>query len=226
MFELFSDKKQLVPIKIWRNDISEVEAGCIDQAINASNHPAIFSHVALAPDCHQGYGLPVGGVAAFENVVSPNCVGVDIACGMLAFKTKMKASSLTEKQLKQIVQQIKRDIPMGHAHQKTNRWLNDAKVLIEEYEKKCKDGGLIENPNITTNAVYSQLGTLGGGNHFIEIQKDTDDNVWIMVHSGSRNLVFVFILPRHSIGLWIRDPIPFENAGNLGVIVGREQFAP
>ncbi len=188
MFELFSDKKQIVPIKIWRGGIYEVEHGCIEQAINASNHPAVFSHVVLAPDCHQGYGLPVGGVACFEDVVSPNCVGVDIACGMLAFKTNVKVSDLTTQQLEQIVAKIKHDIPMGPSHQKTDRWSQVAEHMVLEYHKTCKKDHLNVNPNITPSAVYAQLGTLGGGNHFIEIQKDTDDNVWIMVHSGSRNL--------------------------------------
>lgn len=188
MIELFSANKQKVPVKIWRNGINEVESGCIDQAINASNHPAIFSHVVLAPDCHQGYGLPVGGVAALENVVSPNMVGVDIACGMLAFKTNLKSDNLTEEVLRKIVKKIKQDVPMGKVHQSTNRWSNEACRLVSVYEKKCKANNLVQNPNIVTPAVYSQLGTLGGGNHFIEIQKDTDENIWIMVHSGSRNL--------------------------------------
>jgi tRNA-splicing ligase RtcB len=188
MIELFSDKKQLHPVKIWRNYITEVEHGCIQQAINASNHPALFSHVALAPDCHQGYGLPVGGIAAFDGVVIPNAVGVDIACGMLSFNTGQDASDYTYDDLLDIVKEVKKIIPMGPKHQKTDKWLKKAQDLVYKYQAKCIDHDLEDNPNITVAATYAQLGTLGGGNHFIEFQENEEGKLNIMIHSGSRNL--------------------------------------
>ena len=188
MITLFSEKKQLHPVKIWRNDITEVEHGCIQQAINASNHPALFSHVVLALDCHQGYGLPVGGIAAFDGVVIPNCVGVDVSCGMLSFNTGQDASDYTYDDLLDIVKGVKKIIPMGPKHQTTDRWFTPASEMVYEYQNICKEQKLTLNPNITVAATYAQCGSLGGGNHFIEFQENELGHLNIMIHSGSRNL--------------------------------------
>jgi len=128
------------------------------------------------PDCHSGYGMPIGGVLATKGVIVPNAVGVDIGCGMCAVKTSLKG--IEREALMNIIDLIKEAVPVGFNHQKTPQdipvfnWPFNAKSVIEtEFE----------------NAKY-QLGTLGGGNHFIEIQSDKEGNIWIMVHSGSRNL--------------------------------------
>jgi len=138
------------------------------------------------PDCHSGYGMPIGGVLATKGVVIPNAVGVDIGCGMSAVKTSLKAEQLDKETLKKIMSKIREVVPVGFAHHKqyqpdsnmpngniiTSSWnLNKKHIVDKEYESALK-----------------QLGTLGGGNHFIEIQKDTDNNIWIMIHTGSRNL--------------------------------------
>jgi tRNA-splicing ligase RtcB len=161
------------PIKTWCN---EPEEGAIEQAKNLANLPFIFKHVALMPDTHQGYGMPIGGVIATEGVIIPNAVGVDIGCGMCAVKTNLKVFDLGD-DLGNIMRDIRQAIPLGMNHHKED----------QEWE------GFINYPDIdilcsNMNKAKRSLGTLGGGNHFIEIQKDTDNNVWIMLHSGSRNL--------------------------------------
>lgn len=161
------------PIKMW---LDNVEESAMNQAKNLANLPFTFSHVALMTDCHAGYGMPIGGVLATTGVVIPNAVGVDIGCGMCALKTSI--SDIDKESLLEIVELIKKDVPVGFNHQKEKQdddlmpsLCHDMPVCTSEYE----------------SARY-QLGTLGGGNHFIEIQKDDDGVVWIMIHSGSRNL--------------------------------------
>lgn len=161
------------PIKMWLEDVEE---SALNQAKNLASLPFTFSHVALMPDCHAGYGMPIGGVLATMGVVIPNAVGVDIGCGMCALKTSL--SSIDKDYLCDIIELIKEAVPVGFNHQKEKQNENlmpslyhDTPICCSEYE----------------NALF-QLGTLGGGNHFIEIQKDAEGCVWIMIHSGSRNL--------------------------------------
>ncbi len=159
-----------VVIKSWCNN---PEDGAIEQAKNLANLPFIFRQVCLMPDTHQGYGMPIGGVIATKNVVVPNAVGVDIGCGMLAVKTSL--TEITIDDLKNILGMIRKKIPVGFKHNATPTELiapsENCIVVRREFE----------------SAKY-QLGTLGGGNHFIEIQKGSDGHIWFMLHSGSRNL--------------------------------------
>lgn len=167
-----------VPIKLWLDDIEE---GALGQARNLANLPFVYKHVAIMPDAHFGYGMPIGGVMATEEVIIPNAVGVDIGCGMCALRTSL--TDLGTSKLKEIMAGIRSKVPLGfkhHPHAQDPRLmplvpaghtLNDLPVVAGEYR----------------NAL-TQLGTLGGGNHFIEIQKGSDGFIWIMVHSGSRNL--------------------------------------
>lgn len=169
-----------VPVKSWCNNPEE---GAVEQAINLSSLPFIFKQVCLMPDTHQGYGMPIGGVIACKNVVIPNAVGVDIGCGMIAVKTNMKSCNMYPFMIKKIFGGskeykggIRSRIPVGFSH----------------HSKKQEWEGFNEAPNIPIiqqelEASKKQLGTLGGGNHFIEIQKDNNDYVWFMIHSGSRN---------------------------------------
>jgi len=161
-----------VPIKMWLNDI---EDGALGQAKNVANLPFIFKHFAVMPDSHQGYGMPIGGVLATKGVVVPNAVGVDIGCGMCAVKTNVYG--IEKETLKTIMGEIRNSIPVGFKHhEKEQEWsgFDDAPISI----------GVIDQQ---LSSARKQLGTLGGGNHFIEVQKDRDGLVWIMIHSGSRN---------------------------------------
>ncbi len=167
----YSEKK---PIKMWLEDLEET---AFNQAKNLANLPFTFEHVALLPDAHSGFGMPIGGVLATEEVIIPNAVGVDIGCGMCAIKTSLH--SIEKRDLQKVIADIKKVIPVGFNHHKQKQqdvWMprieiNNMKIINEEYE----------------NAL-TQVGTLGGGNHFIEVQKGSDGFIWIMVHSGSRNI--------------------------------------
>lgn len=158
------------PIKSWCNDLDDDGKR---QAENLSRLPFIHSHVALMPDAHGGYGMPIGGVIACEGVIIPNAVGVDIGCGMLAVKTTL--SDISQDDLKKILGILRKTIPVGFNHRKEKQEIPE----IPQGTTICF--------NQMQSASY-QLGTLGGGNHFIEIQKGSDGHVWYMIHSGSRNL--------------------------------------
>ena len=166
---------ELIPIKSW---CATPEAGCIDQAKNLANLPFAFKHVALMPDTHQGYGMPIGGVLATRGVVIPNAVGVDIGCGMCAIKTSLHAVELPAEKLKAILGEIRKRVPVGFAH---NQIACPASYMPENSVARPVVDREFEKAR-------TQLGTLGGGNHFIEIQKDGEGSVWVMIHSGSRNL--------------------------------------
>ena len=166
------------PIKLWLDDI---ESGAFEQAKNLANLPFIFQHVAIMPDAHQGYGMPIGGVMAADEVVVPNAVGVDIGCGMCAVRTSL--TTISTEQLKQVLAEIRRTVPLGFNHQKKKqdpRLMPKAEVVPDDLPVIARE----------YQAALTQLGTLGGGNHFIEIQKGDDGRIWLMVHSGSRNLGF------------------------------------
>ena len=166
-----------IPVFHWLDRLN-IEANAFEQITNLSNLPFAFHHVAVMPDCHSGYGMPIGGVLATKNVVIPNAVGVDIGCGMCAIKTVIKIEQLDIDTLKKIMGRIREIIPVGFEHQKEKQGhmpmpvdLDSNSIVMKEFLNADK-----------------QIGTLGGGNHFIEIQKDKENNVWIMIHSGSRNL--------------------------------------
>ena len=165
-------------IKLWLDDI---EAGAFAQVKNLANLPFVFRHVAVMPDAHLGYGMPIGGVMAAEEVVIPNAVGVDIGCGMCAVRTSL--TTLSTENLKSVLREIRRTIPLGFKHHPKAQ---DPR-LMPKAEIPLKDLPVVASQY---QSALTQLGTLGGGNHFIEIQKGNDGHIWLMVHSGSRNLGF------------------------------------
>lgn len=165
------------PIKLWLDDI---EDGALEQAKNLANLPFTFRHVAIMPDSHQGYGMPIGGVLATEGVVIPNAVGVDIGCGMCAVETNIDEINMDV--LKKIMGDIRKAVPVGFAHHQKEQSFDFMPSFTSELES-----GIVDHE--FKNAL-TQIGTLGGGNHFIEIQKAVNGHVWIMIHSGSRNFGF------------------------------------
>ncbi len=161
-----------LPVKMWLEDI---EDGALAQIRNLANLPFAFKHIAIMPDSHQGYGMPIGGVLATKGYVIPNAVGVDIGCGMCAVKTSL--TEIDREELKKIMGEIRKVVPVGFNKHKEKQ--DDAfvpkidsamRVVLQEHENSL-----------------TQVGTLGGGNHFIEIQKGNDGHIWLMIHSGSRN---------------------------------------
>ncbi len=169
-------QKGRIPIKLW---IDKIEDGALRQAINLSNLPFAYKHIAIMPDVHEGFGMPIGAVVALEGVVIPHAVGVDIGCGMHAIK--LGITDIGKKQLSEVVKLVKGLIPLGFEKHK-------AKQSIGYMPKpKSKINKRLITYELYDEALYS-LGTLGGGNHFIEIQKGSDEHIWVMIHSGSRNL--------------------------------------
>lgn len=166
-----------IPVKLWLDDADE---GTLKQAENLANHPYVFHHVALMPDAHTGYGMPIGGVVATLNHIIPNAVGVDIGCGMCAVKTNLLREQITKEKLTKIMCDIRRHIPLGFEHHKK-----------AQDEKYMPEGFSVNNLYVVGREYASalkQLGTLGGGNHFIEVQYDEKKHIWLMLHSGSRNI--------------------------------------
>ncbi len=164
-----------VPIKMWLDDIDE---NALLQAKNLANLPFVFKHVALMPDSHMGFGMPIGGVIATRDVIIPNAVGVDIGCGMCATKTSL--NEIDTNVLKKIMSGVRQLVPLGFKHHKEAQ----DESLMPSIEHVPENGIVRQEFESATR----QIGTLGGGNHFIEIQKGSDNHIWIMVHSGSRNI--------------------------------------
>lgn len=166
-----------IPIKIWTD---EIENGALEQAKNLANLPFAFKHIAIMPDTHQGFGMPIGGVLATKDVIIPNAVGVDIGCGMCAVKTSL--TSIDKETLKKIMGEIRKAIPVGfNKHKEAQKGILTPKLFFEQSQPDTIFLKEYDNAELS-------LGTLGGGNHFIEIQKGDDGHIWIMIHSGSRNL--------------------------------------
>ena len=175
MYELLIND---TPVKIWART---VDPSAFKQIMNLSTLPFVFHHLAFMPDVHAGVGMTIGGVLATKGAVIPNAVGVDIGCGMCAVKTNIRVEELSSELLRKgFMRGIRKQIPVGMDHQKTAQDealmpqgfnLDSMWVVSRQYKSALK-----------------QLGTLGGGNHFIELQKDQDGWMWVMIHSGSRNI--------------------------------------
>jgi len=159
-----------LPIKSWCN---EPEEGALEQAMNIARLPFAHRHIALMPDTHQGFGMPIGGVLAAIDTIVPNAVGVDIGCGMYACRTPF--DDISRDEIKQIMGLVRKAVPLGFNHRKTPVEIEDAP----------KDAPIVQQEH---KSARHQAGTLGGGNHFIEIQRGSDGKIWYMVHTGSRNI--------------------------------------
>lgn len=189
MFVQYNKNSQKFPIKIWCENAESIDENCMEQAIHLANLPFIYKWVALMPDTHMGKGMPIGAVIACNDVVIPNAVGVDIGCGMGFIQTNIPVKLLKEtvtgsgNLVKVIVGNIQRTIPLGVAHYKKpqeSAVLSEAKKEMEKYNSESELISEIDEG-------FFQVGTLGGGNHFIEIQEDENGLACIMLHSGSRH---------------------------------------
>jgi len=160
------------PVKIWTSDVEE-EAE--KQLRNIAGLPFIFHHVAVMPDVHFGKGATVGSVIATKGAVIPAAVGVDIGCGMAAVRTDLTSHDFADNDAAMLRHSIERGVPVGF-----NSHKNPTSSALD-WASEHQDNRL-------TPKALCQLGTLGGGNHFIELCTDESDRVWIMLHSGSRNL--------------------------------------
>ncbi len=172
------EKSYRIPIKSW---CEHTEESAMKQAQNLATHPVLAKHVALMPDCHSGFGMPIGGVIAADNALLPSAVGVDIGCGMVAVETDLPAEHFADLRLRrELLTKLKARIPVGEgqSHDEAQEWDG-----FERYGAEGGDASLWPSKLDRKN-----LGTLGGGNHFIELQKSDEGMIYLMLHSGSRNL--------------------------------------
>lgn len=189
---MYKFKKDImkVPCYVW-SEKGSIEQGAIDQIKNASTLPFVFHHTALMADAHRGYGVSIGSVVALKNVVCPSMVGVDIGCGMCAVKTSL--TKIDPKTLKKIIKEIKKVIPTGykkHEEEQSTKLMPLPRDIKYMSHKKQPSSYKYPIVHAEYNNALMSLGTLGGGNHFIEIQEGSDNHIWVMIHSGSRNLGF------------------------------------
>ncbi|VUD67596.1 RNA-splicing ligase RtcB [Thalassocella blandensis] len=174
------------PVKIYTRDI---EQSALSQLKNVAKLPIIHSHIAAMPDVHAGVGATVGSVIPTHNAIIPAAVGVDIGCGMTAVRLSIRSAQLPDS-LSDMRSAIERAVPVGLAAHKTVSVRTSAckklapgiEWLFAKHPTLLK---MMKQPQITWT---KQLGTLGGGHHFIEVCIDDDKHVWVMLHSGSRGI--------------------------------------
>jgi len=175
-----------VPVRVWTDD---VEAGALKQLVNVSRLPFVFRHVAAMPDVHAGIGATVGSVIPTRGAIIPAAVGVDIGCGMGAVRLSLTASDLPDR-LARVRGAIENAVPVGFDQHDARDALGHAAKPFARALDRIAD----KHPKLATmqknfdETWVRQLGTLGGGNHFIEVCLDEEDRIWVMLHSGSRGI--------------------------------------
>ncbi len=198
-FQLLHAEDSLVPIKGWVDGVP-VEPEARRQLQNIAAIPFVGPWVAVMPDVHLGKGATVGSVIPTRGAIIPAAVGVDIGCGMAAVRTTLRANDLPDS-LALLRNSIERSVPVG------NGGGGDHRKLPDSIETRLAQSGLVarldaikaKHRKIRTDKIDKQIGTLGGGNHFIEICLDESDTVWAMLHSGSRgtgNLIGSYFIER------------------------------
>jgi tRNA-splicing ligase RtcB len=175
-----------VPVKIWTDEVDDKSRA---QLSNIASLPFIHHHVAAMPDVHLGIGATIGSVIATHKAIIPAAVGVDLGCGMVAARLSLTANEIDEKALQKVFDQISRDVPVGRDQHRDERVLVDAAKPFEPGLKSLTD----RHPELLKafgkfSKWTNQMGTLGGGNHFIEVCLDETNQVWVMLHSGSRGI--------------------------------------
>jgi len=189
-------KSDNVPIKMWTKNVP-VASNAIDQLRNIANLPFIYRHVAAMPDVHLGKGATVGSVIATKGAIIPAAVGVDIGCGMSAVRLSLNANDLPDT-LSGIRSAIEAAVPVGFNEHKerygeytttTNQFRKTYLDLKPGWDLLCeRHPTLLKMMKNPAAKLPAQLGTLGGGNHFIELCLDENKDVWVMLHSGSRGI--------------------------------------
>ena len=181
------------PIKIWTDDIDEKS---IDQLRRLGSLPFVYKHIAVMPDVHAGKGSTIGSVIPTKGAITPATVGVDLGCGMSAYKIPRLKPSDLEGKTASMRQMIEKKIPVGRAGHKNEAGISfllddELELLIKGKEDVLQRARGIGNPDHIlrgADKAGDQMGTLGGGNHFIEVCVSKKEEVWLMLHSGSRGL--------------------------------------
>ncbi|HTM62028.1 MAG TPA: RtcB family protein [Burkholderiales bacterium] len=176
----------LVPVKVYTG---EIEPAARLQLVNISKLPIVHHHVAAMPDVHLGIGATVGSVIPTKKAIIPAAVGVDIGCGMIARRLSLTADELDEQSLRKVFAQISRDVPVGFESHKDRDARTHAAKPFDKGLKRILERHPGVQKRVGKKASWvNQLGTLGGGNHFIEVCLDEENRAWVMLHSGSRGI--------------------------------------
>lgn len=188
-----------VPVYDWASQVSELDDKIQEQVNNLAQLPFAAHHVAIMPDAHGGYGMPIGGVLFAKDAVVPYAIGVDIGCGVqLASTNLVWQDNFDKEKLKNVMHQIQRDVPTGFNKHKVPPIASD--TLLDKISNMTSDDWFVSHwinsdPKQRGSSldkwfekVLTSVGTLGGGNHFLEVQRDKQNRVYFMLHSGSRNL--------------------------------------
>ncbi len=179
-------REGLVPVTVYTG---EVEPGARAQLVNFSKLPIVHHHVAAMPDVHVGIGATVGSVIPTLRAIIPAAVGVDIGCGMCAVRLSLTANDLDEVHLRRVFDRIHRDVPVGFdQHDESAAREGAAKPFKRRLRRILEAHPAIEKRVGKNSSWVRQMGTLGGGNHFIEVCLDEAQHVWVMLHSGSRGI--------------------------------------
>jgi tRNA-splicing ligase RtcB len=174
-------------VKAWVKGVP-IDDAAIEQALKTAALPFIFKHVALMPDAHVGIGATVGTVIATRGAVVPAAVGVDIGCGMIAAKTELSVEQLPDN-LNKLRLSLEETVPVGfNMHSKQTTEADHAHKTFEPLHSRLVDLSNTIGYEANFNRCANQLGTLGGGNHFIEVCRDGEGSIWIVLHSGSRGV--------------------------------------
>lgn len=219
--------KGRVPVKIWTRDI---EQEALQQLLNIAQLPIVHGHVAAMPDVHAGIGATVGSVIPTRGAIIPAAVGVDIGCGMNAVRTSLTAEQLPDA-LRQLRSAIESAVPVGFNQHEASKMRGSALQRVARSLDARLDAivgkhpGLMKMQRRFNETWMCQIGTLGGGNHFIELCLDEAGRVWVMLHSGSRGIGNVigryFIaaaqkdMQRHHVRLPDRDLAYFSEGSAL-----------
>src|SRR3954467_7315293 len=176
----------LVPVKVYTG---ELEPSARQQLVNISKLPIVHHHVAAMPDVHLGIGATVGSVIPTKKAIIPAAVGVDIGCGMIARRLSLTGNELEEASLRKVFNQISRDVPVGFESHNDRDARTDAAKRFKKGLTRIMERHPGIGKRVSKRASWvNQLGTLGGGNHFIELCLDEENRAWVMLHSGSRGI--------------------------------------
>lgn len=180
--------------------IEEVEPGAMEQIVATASHPHAYKQLAVMPDCHQGYGVTIGSVFATEGVIVPNAVGVDIGCGVAVAATGIR-NTFDAAFWERFQTKLAETVPVG--------W----RMFTEEQEwSQWEHPGFLDDQRVMHRAKL-QLGTLGGGNHFLEVAQDGNGLIFFLVHSGSRHFGHTVATKyqQHAMSESPRDPVDLES---------------
>ena len=212
-----------VSIKAWTRGVP-LEPEAEQQLRNVASLPIVYKWVAAMPDVHWGMGATIGSVIPTKGAIIPAAVGVDIGCGMMAVQTTLNARQMPDS-LRTIRSTIEQAVPHGRTNngQKHDRgaWWNIPQHHFKEWRrlKPTYDEILVKHPKLNRGNDVNHLGTLGTGNHFIEVCLDAQESVWLMLHSGSRGVgnrigTYFIELAKRDMRKWMRN-LPDVNLSYL-----------